>query len=79
MALKLRTACAPRMWKVTDLTHHRTIDLGEAWVTDCVWLPFHGRLAVASSDHTVRACPLSPLSRSALEVCTLPHEPSCRA
>ena len=37
-----------------DLTHSRTIDLGEAWVTDCVWLPFHERLAVASSDHAVR-------------------------
>ena len=43
-----------RLWTAKDLTHRRTIDLGEAWVTDCVWLPFHERLAVASSDHAVR-------------------------
>ena len=50
------------MWKTDDLVHSRTIDLGEAWVTDCVWLPFHERLAVSSSDHAVR-CPGAPAAQ----------------
>ena len=51
-----------RMWKTDDLVHSRTIDLGEAWVTDCVWLPYHERLAVSTSDHAVRCAQFYLLS-----------------
>ena len=42
-----------RLWSPADLSLHRTIVNGPAWVTDCVYMPTARRLVCASADRAV--------------------------
>ncbi|KAL0018315.1 hypothetical protein WJX77_008577 [Trebouxia sp. C0004] len=42
-----------RLWSPADLSLHRTIANGPAWVTDCVYMPTARRLVCASADRAI--------------------------
>eukprot|EP00192_Tetraselmis_astigmatica_P000660 CAMPEP_0117689666 /NCGR_PEP_ID=MMETSP0804-20121206/24643_1 /TAXON_ID=1074897 /ORGANISM="Tetraselmis astigmatica, Strain CCMP880" /LENGTH=1073 /DNA_ID=CAMNT_0005502517 /DNA_START=57 /DNA_END=3278 /DNA_ORIENTATION=+ len=43
-----------RLWSVKDMSHHKTIINGTAWVTSLVFTPNSSKLAVASFSRTVK-------------------------
>ena len=45
---------ACRLWAANDLQHIKTIEVGKAWVTDCLYLPSARRLVCTSADRAVR-------------------------
>ena len=45
---------ACRLWAASDLQHIKTIEVGKAWVTDCLYLPSARRLICTSADRAVR-------------------------
>ena len=49
-----RCMWACRLWAASDLQHIKTIEVGKAWVTDCLYLPSARRLVCTSADRAVR-------------------------
>ena len=49
-----RCMWACRLWAASDLQHIKTIEVGKAWVTDCLYLPSARRLVCSSADRAVR-------------------------
>ena len=43
-----------RLWSVKDMSHHKTIINGTAWVTSLVFTPKSSKLAVGSFSRTVK-------------------------
>eukprot|EP00891_Asterochloris_glomerata_P006203 jgi/Astpho2/6203/gw1.00088.117.1_t len=54
-----------RLWAANDLQHIKTIEVGKAWVTDCLYLPSARRLICTSAD---RAISFYDLSRSTCDI-----------